>query len=233
MQPQLRPAIEKATRKQFPDGIAAHGTDALRFTFAALATPSREIRFDLARVDGYRNFCNKLWNAARFVMLMRRAGRAGAAQRRRRRCSQSADRWIRSRFGRALATVEQALARLPLRLRRQRAVRVHLVRVLRLVPGAHQAGAAVRDVRAAAQRRRARTLLEVLEALQRALHPLMPFITEEIWQRVAPLAGRAGADASCSRPGRWRRSSRPMRRRARDRAGCSSSCSACARSAAR
>src|SRR4029077_13146632 len=69
MQPKLAGAIERATRRQYPDGIAPHGTDALRFTFAALASPSRDLRFDLGRVAGYRNFCNKLWNAARFVTL--------------------------------------------------------------------------------------------------------------------------------------------------------------------
>ena len=106
MQPQLAPQIEKATRQQYPHGIAAHGTDALRFTFAALASPSRDIRFDLARVAGYRNFCNKLWNAARFVTMV--AGAAAPASEAPVQLS-VADRWIRSRFGRMLASVEGAL----------------------------------------------------------------------------------------------------------------------------
>src|SRR5262249_18996091 len=107
MQPQLAPAIEKATRRQYPQGIAAHGTDALRFTFAALASPSRDIRFDLGRVGGYRNFCNKLWNAARFVTLALgdTPPESGAEVE-----LSVADRWIRSRFGRALGAVESAFA---------------------------------------------------------------------------------------------------------------------------
>jgi valyl-tRNA synthetase len=115
MQPQMRPAIEKNTRKQFPNGIAAHGADALRFTLAALATPTREIRFDLARVEGYRKFCNKLWNAARFVMLVVEPATADGAV----ETSVAedaavppqfsmADRWIRSRFGRLLGELESA-----------------------------------------------------------------------------------------------------------------------------
>src|SRR6185437_9143502 len=107
MQPQMKSKIEKATRKEYPEGIAAHGTDALRFTFAALASPSRDIRFDLARVAGYRNFCNKLWNAARFVTLtLGDEPRSADGDME----LSVADRWIRSRFGRALAAVESAFA---------------------------------------------------------------------------------------------------------------------------
>ncbi|HTX04613.1 MAG TPA: valine--tRNA ligase, partial [Steroidobacteraceae bacterium] len=112
MQPRMKSRIEKATRKAYPEGIAAHGTDALRFTFAALASPSRDIRFDLARVAGYRNFCNKLWNAARFVTLSVGASvHAPPADEVPEAPELSvADRWIRSRFGRAVETVERALA---------------------------------------------------------------------------------------------------------------------------
>ncbi|MBV8404635.1 MAG: valine--tRNA ligase, partial [Gammaproteobacteria bacterium] len=123
MRPQLAPAIEKTTRRQYPQGIPPHGTDALRLTFAALASPSREIRFELARVGGYRNFCNKLWNAARFVTMALGAesapappapappARAAAAPPAADEPQPSiADRWIRSRFGRTLTTVERAFA---------------------------------------------------------------------------------------------------------------------------
>ncbi|HZC87263.1 MAG TPA: valine--tRNA ligase [Steroidobacteraceae bacterium] len=190
MQPQLGPAIEKATRRQYPQGIAPHGTDALRFTFVALASPSREIRFELARVAGNRNFCNKLWNAARFVTdklgkLVPPAVEASELS--------VADRWIRSRFSRTLATVESALAEYRFDYAANALYEFTWLHFcdwyLELTKPVLQAEGADAE---AAKRGTQRTLAEVLEALQRALHPLMPFITEEIWLRVAPLAGVAG-----------------------------------------
>jgi valyl-tRNA synthetase len=187
MQPQMRSKIEKATRKEYPEGMAPHGTDALRFTFTALASPSRDIRFDLARVAGYRNFCNKLWNAARFVTMSVGAEAATDAVE-----LSIADRWIRSRFGSMLATVGKSLAEY-----RFDYVAAALYEFtwyefcdwyLELTKPVLQSESASPAARAGTRR----TLLEILEALQRALHPFMPFITEEIWQRVAPLAGRSG-----------------------------------------
>jgi valyl-tRNA synthetase len=190
MQPQLAGAIEKATRRQYPAGIAPHGTDALRFTFAALASPTRDLRFDLGRVGGYRNFCNKLWNAARFVT-QQLAGQpppaAGAPLE-----PSVADRWIRARFGRTLAAVGEALREYRFDFAASALYEFTwgdfcdwYIELTKPVLQSEQSTPAAR----AATRR---TLAEILEALQRALHPLMPFITEEIWQRAAPLAGRAG-----------------------------------------
>jgi valyl-tRNA synthetase len=189
LHPKLAPAIEKATRRQYPQGIAPHGTDALRFTFAALASPSRDIRFDLARVAGYRNFCNKLWNAARFVTLT--LGDAAPHDAGPEELS-VADRWIRSRFGRVLGAVESALAEYRFDYVASALYEFtwydfcdwYLELTKPVLQGA--------DAPAAMQRGTRRTLAQILEALQRALHPLMPFITEEIWRRVAPLAGRRG-----------------------------------------
>jgi valyl-tRNA synthetase len=190
MQPQLAPQIEKATRQQYPHGITAHGTDALRFTFAALASQSRDIRFDLARVAGYRNFCNKLWNAARFVtMAVGAAAPASAAPVQ----LSVADRWIRSRFGRMLASVEAALRDYRFDFAASALYEFAWYDFcdwyLELTKPVLQAA----NAPSAAQRGAQRTLTQVLEALQRALHPFMPFITEEIWQRIAPLAGVTGA----------------------------------------
>jgi valyl-tRNA synthetase len=190
MQPQLAPAIEKATRKQYPEGIESHGTDALRFTFAALASPSRDIRFDLARVAGYRNFCNKLWNAARFVTMS--VGDTGPAAGSEPVELSVADRWIRSRFGRMVGTVEAALREYRFDYAATALYEFTWYEFcdwyLELTKPVLQSETAS----AAAKRGTRRTLAEILEALQRALHPLMPFITEEIWERAAPLAGRSG-----------------------------------------
>jgi valyl-tRNA synthetase len=128
MQDHLKPKIEAATRKQFPNGIEPYGCDALRFTFAALATTGRDIRFDLGRVDGYKNFCNKLWNAARYVLMNTQDIGDGAVE------LSAADRWIRYRLDKAIAAVHGHFA----------TYRLDLARVLRLVPRAIQAGPAIR-----------------------------------------------------------------------------------------
>ncbi len=189
MLPQMKPAIEKATRKEFPEGIPAFGTDALRLTFASLASPSRDIRFDLGRVAGYRNFCNKLWNAARFVLLS--IGDSPVAEGEPVELS-VADRWIRSRFGAALATVEKALAEYRFDYAATALYEFTWYEFcdwyLELTKPVLQSATSPAAARAGARR----TLAELLEALQRALHPIMPFITEEIWRRAAPLAGRDG-----------------------------------------
>jgi valyl-tRNA synthetase len=190
MQPQLAPQIERATRRQYPEGIAAHGTDALRFTFAALASPNRDIRFDLARVAGYRNFCNKLWNAARYVTLA--VGEAppppGAPLE-----LSVADRWIRARFGKVLARLEEAYRDYRFDYAASALYEFAWYDFcdwyLELTKPVLQAPA---EQAPATRRGALHTLCEVLEALQRALHPFMPFITEEIWRRTAPLAGVGG-----------------------------------------
>jgi len=190
MQPQLAPGIEKATRKAYPDGISAHGTDALRFTFAALASANRDIRFDLQRVAGYRNFCNKLWNAARFVTLMvpDAESAAGAEVE-----LSLADRWIRARFGRRLAEVQSALANYRFDFAAAALYEFTWDEFCSWYLELTKAVLQAEETSAAAKRGTRQTLAQMLEALQRALHPLMPFITEEIWQKTAPLAGRGGA----------------------------------------
>jgi valyl-tRNA synthetase len=190
MQPKLAGSIEKATRRQYPEGIAPHGTDALRFTFVALASPSRDLRFDLGRVGGYRNFCNKLWNAARFVMLA--IGEQPGAPAGTHAELSIADRWIRARFGRTLATVEAALSDYRFDFAASAlydfAWKDFCDWYLELTKPVLQSP----ESTPAAREGTRRTLAELLEALQRALHPFMPFITEEIWQRAAPLAGVTG-----------------------------------------
>jgi len=188
MQPQMKPAIERATRKQFPQGIAAFGTDALRLCFARLATQSRDLRFDMARVEEYRNFCNKLWNAARYVLMNvenQEVGGAGLEY-------SLADRWIQSRLAAMLARVESGFSeyRLDVAANALYEFTWHefcdwYVELSKAVLQSDSVGAAVK-------RGHRFTLINTLEALLRALHPLAPFISEEIWQRVRVSAGVAG-----------------------------------------
>jgi valyl-tRNA synthetase len=187
MQPHLKDKIEKATRKQFPAGIPAYGTDALRFTFAALATQGRDIRFDLGRIDGYRNFCNKLWNAARYVLMNTENQDCGAGG----ACEYSvADRWIRSRLGHTVEQTRKQFEAYRFDLASQALYEFAWYEYcdwyLELCKPVLQSDSATAE-----QKRGTRqTLVQVFEAYLRLLHPLMPFITEEIWQAIAPLAGR-------------------------------------------
>jgi valyl-tRNA synthetase len=184
MQPHLAPGIEKKTRKQFPEGISPYGTDALRFTFAALAGSARDINFDLGRVGGYRNFCNKLWNAARFVLMtVEGQGQlAGEAE------LSVADRWIVSRFADTLAKVDGSLNEYRFDFAATALYEFTWYEFcdwyLELTKPVLQSETSTE----AQKRGTRRTLVTVLEALLRALHPIMPFITEEIWQRVRPEA---------------------------------------------
>jgi valyl-tRNA synthetase len=187
MQPHLAAGIEKATRKQFPEGIAAYGTDALRFTFASLATQSRDIRFDMGRVGGDRNFCNKLWNAARFIDLA--LEKLPASEGLVPEALLAADSWIGTRLRETIEAVNTAYAEYRLDYA---ATAVYEFAwydfcdwYLEMVkPVMYDEGFSEMQ-----RMNTRRMLLEVFEALLRLLHPIMPFITEELWQRVAPLVG--------------------------------------------
>ncbi|MCG5515793.1 MULTISPECIES: valine--tRNA ligase [unclassified Ectothiorhodospira] len=191
MQPQMEKRIAKATKKQFPDGIPAFGTDALRFTLAALASSGRDIKFDLGRIEGYRNFCNKLWNAARYV-LMNTEGQDTGVNGGEVELS-LADRWITSRLQVTITEVHRHLAeyRFDLAARALYEFTWHdycdwyLELCKPVLTGEDSSEAARRGTR--------QTLVRVLETLLRLMHPIMPFITEAIWRQVAPLAGREGA----------------------------------------
>ncbi|MBN1238274.1 MAG: class I tRNA ligase family protein, partial [Gammaproteobacteria bacterium] len=224
MQTHLKERIEKATRKEFPDGIPAFGADALRFTFASLATTGRDVRFDLNRVDGYHRFCNKLWNAAGYVFAQLAAGgdgadgaaaapggdtraapgdesaapggsdqaapaRAGAAPTVAALEPTVADRWIVSRFGRTIRTVDDSFAAYRLDLAAQALYDFTWHELcdwyLELTKPILNAADA-NPLQAAATRA---TLARVLGALLKLLHPLIPFVTEELWLELAARTG--------------------------------------------
>jgi valyl-tRNA synthetase len=191
MQPQMARKIEKATREEFPDGIPAFGADALRFTFSALAGHGRDIKFDLARCEGYRNFLNKLWNAARFTLMNVGDQPLPAPSN---DALDPLSRWILSRLSRTIADVDQALADYRFDL----AARALYEFVwnefcdwyLELSKPALSEQAQARDPATALATRH--TLARVLETTLRLLHPFVPFVTEEIWQRVRVPAGAEG-----------------------------------------
>jgi valyl-tRNA synthetase len=211
MQPHLAEKIAKTTRRDFPGGIPGFGTDALRFTFAALASTGRDIKFDLGRIEGYRNFCNKLWNASRFVLMNTEGedcGQASAGAPPPRLDAErpvggpptedpavelsAADRWIRARLQATISAVDDAIRG----YRFDHAAQAiydftwnsfcdwYLELCKPVLTGEQASDAAKRGTR--------RTLVGTLETLLRLAHPVMPFITEEIWQKVKPLAGVDG-----------------------------------------
>ena len=182
--PQVRAKVEKRIRKDYPDGIPAIGTDALRFTFAALASYSRTINFDIKRAEGYKAFCNKLWNAARFVLLNAGNGESGIGNRKDQEPVTEAERWILTRLKQTLAEVEQHFISYRFD---------HLAQALyEFVWNEYcdwfleLSKPALNGDDAAAAASTRHTLLVVLESVLRALHPVIPFITEEIYQELAP-----------------------------------------------
>ncbi len=191
MQPKMAKKIERQTRKEFPNGIPAYGTDAVRFTFASLATTGRDIVLAPGRIEGSRNFCNKLWNASRYVLLNTEGQDCGQDVEREIALS-TADRWILSRLQRTIGQIREAIDAYRFDLAAQALYEFtwneycdwYLELSKPVLNDAESSAAQLRGTR--------RTLVQVLEALLRLAHPIMPFITEEIWQRLAHLAGVAG-----------------------------------------
>jgi valyl-tRNA synthetase len=190
MRPQDADKIEKQTRKYFHEGIASYGTDAMRFTFAALATQGRGINFDVGRIEGYRNFCNKIWNASRYVMM--NLDSSGIDIQSGEKTFGLAERWIQSRLAQAIDKVNEGILSYRFDLAAQAIYEFtwdeYCDWYLEL------SKATLYDESSDDKHKRGTlyTLVNILESLLRLMHPFIPFITEEIWQRAAPTLGRGG-----------------------------------------
>ena len=191
MQPQLATKIEKSTRRQFPDGIESYGTDALRFTYYSLASTGRDIKFDIGRIEGYRNFCNKIWNAARYVLMNCEDEDCGTQNDSTVELS-LADRWIISKLQETTAEVTRAVANYRFDMASQALYEFIWNEYCDWYLELSKSVLWDDDASSEAKRGTRQTLIRVLEIWLRLLHPMMPFITEEIWQSVGPLAGKSG-----------------------------------------
>jgi valyl-tRNA synthetase len=190
MQPHLAEKIARQTRADYPQGIPGYGTDALRFTFAALASTGRDIKFDLGRIEGYRNFCNKLWNASRYVLMSTEGqdcGQGGGAVE-----LSAADRWMRARLQGAIRTVTDAISGYRFDQAAQAIYELTWNELCDWYLELSKPVLSSETASEAAKRGTRQTLVQTLETLLRLAHPIMPFITEEIWQKVKLLAGASG-----------------------------------------